>query len=203
MSCQQYHSGWNGGERRQEGKRGRKKESVLLRIDLEPDAMLLVRSLDILIHPGWAEPVLHALVLGILIVPVGRPVRNLQVHGLVFFVVRAGPAHAGRDVEADLVVWFGVVDLAAFGRELGGCVVAWLLVFERPGRFAAEEVCFEAGVHDAAVEAEGGMEGRTHVADFFQFAPDGTGPQRVFVVEEEYGGAVWIGRQGGICSLCG
>ncbi len=125
------------------------------------------------------------------------------MHGLVLLMVRARPADAGQDVETDLVVRFRVFDLGARGREFRRRVVTGLGVVERPGRLAAEEVGFEAGIEDAAVEAEGGVEGGAHVADFLQFAPDGAGAQGVFVVVEEDGGAVGVGGQGGVGGLGG
>ena len=83
------------------------------------------------------------------------PIVHLQMHGLVLFVVRPRPAHAREDVEGDPTVRFRVLDLGTLGRRLRGGVVAGFFVLERPGRFAAEEVGFEAGIHDAAVETEG------------------------------------------------
>ena len=170
----------------------------LLRIDLELDAELLGPVLDVLIHAGGTEAVFDALVLGPLVVLVLVPVLDLQVDGLVLFVVRAGPAHAGQDVEGDLTVRFRVVDLWTLGGQLRGGVVAGLFVLERPGRFAAEEVRFEAGVHDAAVETQAGVEGWTHVADLLQFAPYGARAEGVFVFEQKDGATVWVRGQGRI-----
>ena len=117
------------------------------------------------------------------------------MHGLILFVVRPGPTHARQDIKGDLTVRFRVVDPRTLGRRLRGGVVAGFFVLERPGRFAAEEEGLEAGIHDATVEAEGRMEGRTHVADLFQFAPYGAGAEGVFVVVQEDGGAaVGVGR---------
>ena len=45
------------------------------------------------------------------------------------------------------------------------------------------------------------MEGWTHVADLFEFAPDGAGAESVFVVVQEDGAAVAIGCQGRVGSL--
>lgn len=94
------------------------------------------------------------------------------MHGLVLFVVRAGPAHARQDVEAELAVGLGILDLLALRRKLGGFGIGGV-VLEGPRRHAAEEVRLETGVHDAAVEAERRGEGRPHVADFLEFLPDG------------------------------
>ena len=146
------------GGRERDKSRGEKDENVLLRIDLEPDPKLFTRILHVLIHARGAEAVLDPLVLGPLVVLVPLPVRHLQVHRLVLFVVGPGPAHARQDVERDPAVGFRVVDLRARGRRLRRGVVARLAVLERPGRLAAEEVGFEAGVEDAAVEAEGRVE---------------------------------------------
>ena len=77
------------------------------------------------------------------------------------------------------------------------------VVFERPGRLATEEVGLEAGVEDAAVEAEGAMEARAHVADFFELFPDGAFAQGVLVIVKENGAGVGVGSEGGVGSLGG
>ena len=133
----------------------------------------------------------------------GFPVLHLQVDRLVFLVVRARARHARQDVEADLIVGFGVGDLWHCVCGLGGGVVAGGFVFERPGGFAAEDEGFQPGIHDPAVEAQGGVEAGPHVADLLEFGPDGRGAEGVLVVVEEDRAAVGVCGEGGVGCFSG
>ncbi len=114
-------------------------------------------------------------------------------------MVRPRPAHRGQDIEGDLVVRLRVVDLWHLIRFARGAVVG-AVVFQCPGRFAAEEVRFEAGVHDPAVQAQRGGEGGPHVAHGVEFFPDGARAELVLVVVEEDGSAVGVVLGQGIVS---
>ena len=130
-------------------------KDVLLRTNLKFNPMLHACIFYVLIHARGAESILDAFILRPLIILMLIPILHLQMHGLVLLMVRARPAHARQDIERDLPVRFRVLDARTLGRQLRRGVITWFLVLERPGRFAAEEEGFEAGVHDAAVETEG------------------------------------------------
>lgn len=178
-------------------------KNLLLSINLKPSPEIFALILDVLIHARGTEAVLHALVPRPHLPRMLVPVLDLQMNGLVFLMVRPRAAHGGQDIEADLAVVLLIRDLRFLVRAHGRFVV-FALVFQRPGRPTAEEVRFEAGVEDPAVEAEGRVEGGPHVADFFQFFPDGTFPQRVLVVVEEDGvSGVFISGEGVPCGFGG
>lgn len=159
---------------------------AVLGVNLEAHPEVLALVFNVLVHACRAEPVLDALVFRVVHLGVLVPVLDLQVHGLVFFVVGAGAGDRGQDVEGDVVVGLGVLDLLALVGGLRGFVVA-PAVLEGPGLEAARDVGGEAGVEDAAVDAKGRMEGRPHVSHGFELLPDGRGAELVFVVVEEDG----------------
>ena len=94
------------------------------------------------------------------------------------------PANRSHDIETNLAVRLGVLDLLALIREFRRRVVR-LAVLQRPGHFSAENVSFQPGVGHAAPEAERRVEGRPHVAHFFQLFPDAAVAQLVLVVVQE------------------
>lgn len=188
----------NGTEKRRKGDTG----DILLRIDLEPHAHILGLILYILVYPRGTEPILHPPILRPLDTGMAVPILDLQMHGLILLVIRAGATHAGQNVETDLVIRLGVFELWALVGGLGGGVVGAGVV-EGPGGAAAEEEGFETGIRDAAVEAERGVEGGPHVAHLVQFFPDGRFAQGGFVVVEEDGAAVFVGGEGGVGGLGG
>lgn len=154
------------------------------RVDLKPDSHLLAGILDILVHPRGAEPRFHPLVLRVRIPRVGVPIRHLQVHRLVFFVLGPRAAHARQNVKGDPVVRFGVFDPPAPVRGSRGGVIR-RRGFQGPGRLAPEEVGFQPRIEDAAVETQGRVERRPHVPHLLQFGPDAARPERVFVAVEK------------------
>lgn len=177
-------------------------KDLLLRVDLEPHALGLRRVLDVLVHASRAEPVLEALVGGPGLGRVLLPVLDLQVDGLVLLVVGAGAADAGEDVEGELSVGLLVLDLGALVGGLGGRVVADL-VLEGEGQAALEQEGVEAGPHDAAVQAQGRVEGRAEVAHLLELLPDPALAQAGLVVVQEYGPVVGVVAQRGPGGLGG
>ena len=111
-------------------------------------------------------------------------------------------AHTGQNIERDFPIGLRVLDFGALVRCFGGRVVS-ALVFEGPWRLATKEVGLEAGVEDAAVEAERVVEAGAHVADFFELFPDGAFAQGVLVIIQENGAGVGVGGEGGIGGLSG
>ena len=75
------------------------------------------------------------------------------------------------------------------------------MVFQRPRRLAPENVCFDTRVHDPAVDAEWGGEGRAHVSHRVEFFPDGARAQLVLVVIEEDGPAIRVLCEGVVGGL--
>src|SRR5271156_6118411 len=74
--------------------RGKKGEhDSLLGIDLEPHTEILPIILHILIHARGTEPVLHTLVLWPLHLRMFVPIFDLQMHWLIFLVIRSCPRH--------------------------------------------------------------------------------------------------------------
>ena len=173
--------------------------NTILRIDIEPYLQLLPRRIHILINPRRAKPIFQTLKLRESLQRMLLPVLNLQMHRLVLLMIRARATHTRQDIETQFPVGFLILDFRHCRCGFCGRVVAAGAVRERPGCPAAEDVCFEAGVEEAAVEAEGRVEGWAHVADGFEFGPEGGGAQGVFVVVEEDGGVFFCrcGRGGG------
>lgn len=114
------------------------------------------------------------------------PVLDLQVHRLVLLVVGARARDAREDVEGDLAVRLGVLQLGELVRRLGRCVVGGV-VLERPGHAALEHIGFKPGVHDASVESQWVVEGGPHVAHLLEFLPYGGFAERVLIVVQEDG----------------
>ena len=130
------------------------------------------------------------------------PVLNLQMHRLVLFMVRPRAAHRGQDIKRNCAVGFRVLDFRALVSGFGGAVIS-AGVFESPRSFTAEEVSFETGIHDPAIETQRRMEGRAHIADLLQFFPDGALAQRVLVVVQEHSTLIRVRRECGVRGLCG
>ena len=150
-------------------------------VDLKPYPQIFTRILHILVHPRWTEPIFYPLVFRVWIPGVGVPIGHLEMDRLILFVLGSRPAHAGQDVKGDLVVGFGVFDPPALVGAFGGGVVR-PLGFQGPWRSTFEHVRFETGVKNAPVETERGMKRGSIIPDIFQFLPDDTSSQRVFIV---------------------
>ena len=130
------------------------------------------------------------------------PIRYLQMTRLILLMIRARPTHTRQDIKTDLPIRLWILNLLTAPRLHCASMITRLLMLQRPRRFASQHESFETGVCDAAVETEGRVEGRPHVAHLVQLAPDAGSAQLVFVVvEEDCGGRfVWVcgeGRPGG------
>ena len=131
---------------------------------------------------------------------------NLQMTRLVLLMIRPRPTDRSQDIETELPVRFRVLELLDLerrepiqlidGADLG-VVALQRLVPERPGREAPEQEGLDAGVEDAAVETERGVEGWPHISDLPEFPPDGRFSQLGLVVVEEDGAAFAVGWRAG------
>lgn len=117
-------------------------------------------------------------------------------------MVRPRATDTGQDIETELTIRLGVLDLSALIRRLRSAVVC-ARVLEGPRRAPAEDEGFEARVRDTAVETEGGVKRRPHVAHLLQLFPDGRFAQGGLVVVEEDGAGVPGGGEGGVDGLGG
>ena len=189
-----------GGER--DKKNQKKTPNLLLRINLKPDPDIHPLILHILIHPRRTEPILQPTIPRPLDPSMLLPILNLQMHRLVLLMVRPRAAHAGQDIEANPMIRLGVFDPGTQLRHLRSRVIR-ARVPERPRRAPAQHERLERRIHNPAVEAQGGVERRPHVADLLQFLPDGRLAQRPLVVVQEDGAGVFGGGEGRVGGLGG
>lgn len=124
---------------------------TILRIDLKSHAQFFALIFHVLVHARGTEAILDALICGKVGLSVSIPVFDLEMTGLIFFVIGARSRDGGEDVEGDFVVGFRICDFLAGSCGFGGGMV-WFSVFESPGSFAAEDESLEAGVEDSPVE---------------------------------------------------
>ena len=172
---------------------------VLGSIDVEPHPQRLRVVVDVLVHPSRAESTLEAVKIGPFRGGMPVPVRDLQMHGLVLVVIRARSTDAGQDVEAEGAIGFGVFDRGTLiGPFRRGVIGSRML--QRPGSTASEDEGFQAGVEQAPVEAQRGVERWPHVANLLQLPPDGRATQSIFVIVQEDGTGV-PRRDGGIAGF--
>jgi len=114
---------------------------AILCVDLKAYADVFGVVFDVFVDGGGAEAVFYALVGWVVGLCVFVPIFDLEMHGLVFFVVCSGSRDTGQDVEGDFTVWFWVFDFLVFVCWLG-CGGVGTFVFQRPWDSAFEEVGF-------------------------------------------------------------
>lgn len=151
------------------------------RIDLKSYTQIFTGILHILIYPRRAETIFDPLVFRVGIPSMLVPIGNLEMNRLILFMIGSCSTHAGQDVKGNPVVGFGVFDFVTLIGAFGGGVVR-PFGFQGPRRSALKNVRFQTGIQDTAIKTERGMKGGSIVSDVFQFFPDRTVPQRIFVV---------------------
>ncbi len=92
---------------------------------------------------------------------------QLQVRGLVLFVVRAREVHRRHLVEGELAVVFGIGDGAAVAG-LSECVVVGMVV-QRPRRAPAQHVGVQSTISEGGIQSP--VKGRSDVAYAIELVP--------------------------------